>query len=47
MRKQVGVTGQLLDVDAVLLSVGQASSNKRLKGKFLEEGDLNLGMKDK
>ena len=37
VRKQVGVTGQLLDVDAVLLSVGQASSNKRLKGKFLEE----------
>lgn len=37
MRQQVGVTCQLLDVDAVLLSVGQASANKCLKGKFLEE----------
>lgn len=30
VRQQVGVTGQLLDIDAVLLSVGQASSNKCL-----------------
>lgn len=31
VRQQVGITGQLLDINAVLLSVGQASSNKRLQ----------------
>lgn len=36
VRQQVGVTGQLLDVDAVLLPVGQASPSKRLQRKCLE-----------
>lgn len=31
MRQQVGITGQLLDIDTVLFSIGQASPDKCLE----------------
>jgi hypothetical protein len=39
VRQQVGVTGQLLHINAIFLSIGQTSPDKCLKRKFHRKDD--------